>query len=112
VVEGIRRKAHKSIERGARHWARVNQLMLDDAERLQRFHLIKYEQLVATPSSVLPPLAQFLGLPLGEVQRGFEQYGVQDMNAASRRRLTQDEIAAITHETAPLLAKLGYAAPT
>lgn len=109
VCEGIRRKAGKSVERSARHWARVNQVMLADAQQLERFHLLKYEQFVSSPQTVLPDLAQFLDLPTAELTRAFDAVGeVRNMNQDSLKRLTPEEIRTIGREAGDVLASLGY----
>lgn len=52
VTEGIRRKGLKSVERGARHWNVVNKIMMEDAQDINNFLLLHYEDLVNKPNDV------------------------------------------------------------
>ncbi len=53
VAEGIARRKRVSIAKGARHWVKANRLMLEDAEHLERFMRIHYEELVDDAGRVL-----------------------------------------------------------
>lgn len=44
------------------HWVKAHQILLADAPKLQRLHVLRYEELVADPTTVLAELQQFLGL--------------------------------------------------
>jgi len=119
VVEGIARKGVKDVGRGARHWRIVNERMLDDAAAIERFCLLRYEDLVSDPGHTLDRLLHFVGLEgheIGAALRRAEQAArsgaggeeIRDMNAGSLARLTRPELDAINHEASPLLARLGY----
>jgi Sulfotransferase family len=118
VVEGIKRKGNKAANRGARHWKLVNEIMLDDAPRVGRFLMVRYEDFVTVPHEVLPRLARFLDLPNEDLEVGFARINgsptassrtaVQNMNAASIQRLSQEELQTITREAGELLSRLGY----
>jgi hypothetical protein len=119
VVEGIKRKGSKPVDRGARHWKRVNQIMLEDAKRVERFLLVRYEDFVTSPQQTLPRLADFLGLRHDQLVEAFGRIdrnptessrgSIQEMNSASLRRLSREELQVITRESGSLLADLGYA---
>lgn len=108
VTEGIRRKAHKSMQRSARHWTLVNRLMLEDARSVQRFQLVKYEEFVSAPAQALPQLAHFLDLPVQELQEAFDRNAVKNMNAQSLSRLSEADLRAVANEAGTLLDELGY----
>ncbi len=119
VVEGIKRKGNKAVGRGARHWRRVNEIMLDDAKRVNKFLLVRYEDFVASPQETLPRVASFLDLTRTELEEAFARIdrnptessrtSIRDMNALSLRRLDPEEVRTITQEAGNLLAELGYA---
>jgi hypothetical protein len=118
VVEGIRRKGRKPVERGARHWARVNEIMTEDSKKLHRFLLVRYEDFVASSEDTLGRLATFLRIPVTDLRSGFDKVSreptqslrvsIQDMNAASMARLDPVELATIKRHAAPMLSKYGY----
>jgi hypothetical protein len=118
VVEGIKRKGSKPVERGARHWRRVNEIMLSDATQVKRFMLIRYEDFVAAPRDSLNKIAEFLDLRLDDSRAEYSRIdrgsadgspaAIRDMNAESIRRRDEAEIRAITHEAGEVLARLGY----
>ncbi|MGH8241821.1 MAG: sulfotransferase family protein [Steroidobacteraceae bacterium] len=107
VVEGIKRKGGKTVVRGARHWRKVNEMMLEDAEHLNRFLLVRYEDFVAAPRSELFRIAEFLDLRLDRIRAA--RTSIQDMNAQSISRLDEAELRVITHEAGDCLERMGYA---
>jgi Sulfotransferase family len=114
VVEGIRRKGHKSVDRGARHWRRVNEIMLEDAARLERFLLISYEEFVGSPERAALRLSEFLGMDRRDLEFAFRKINgtpgaaIQDMNALSLQRLDAGEFRAISREAGEMLVTLKY----
>ena len=62
VAEGIRIKEGYPIERCARHWAIANRVMLDDAEYVRNFKLLRYEEFTQGPSALVRELARWIGL--------------------------------------------------
>lgn len=109
VVEGIKRKGGKTVLRGARHWRKVNEIMLEDAERVNNFLLVRYEDFVAAPQSTLSRIAEFLDVRLDCIRAA--RTSIQDMNAQSISRLDEAELRVIAHEAGDCLARLGYARP-
>ena len=121
VAEGISRKGDPKsikegwpIEKSAWQWARSNQLMLDDAEYLNHFHLLKYEDLAASPQNALDQIAKFLELePFPDLtQQTFaiheRKEGVKDMNASSIAKLSENDINIINDQAADIMSRLGY----
>ncbi|WP_100643202.1 sulfotransferase family protein [Alteromonas facilis] len=121
VAEGISRKGDPTsikegwpIEKSAWQWARSNQIMLDDAEHLKHFHLLKYEDLATAPQESLDKIAAFLGLePFPDLsQQTFSIHerkeGVKDMNASSIAKLSKEEIRKINDKAANILSRLNY----
>jgi Sulfotransferase family len=115
VAEGIRRKGSKEVGRGARHWRKANQIMLDDSRHVSRFMLVRYEDFVASPAEMLLRMARFLELSEPQIDQALVRFGydtargaIQDMNAESLRRLTSEEVVAINMEAGDLMESLGY----
>jgi hypothetical protein len=44
------------------HWLRAHELLLEDAPRLRRLHVVRYEDLVEHPADELARIQEFLGL--------------------------------------------------
>ena len=107
VVEGIKRKGGKTVLRGARHWRKVNEIMLDDAKHVKKFLLVRYEDFVAAPREMLSRIAEFLNLQMDDI--GSARTSIRDMNAWSIDRLDQAELRVITREAGDFLATMGYA---
>ena len=121
VAEGISRKGDPKsikegwpIEKSAWQWARSNQLMLDDAEHLKHFHLLKYEDLATSPQETLDGIAKFLDLePFPDVSKQTfaiheRKEGVKDMNANSIAKLSQSDVEKINLKAADILTRLNY----
>jgi hypothetical protein len=119
VAEGVRRREGYPLERCARHWSVANRLMLEDAERLRRFLLIRYEDLIVAPAGVARAMGDFLGVDPGPMESfGDSQLTVHNMdgspstlrdyNARSLERLSEAEIATINQHAGEMLERLGY----
>ena len=121
VAEGISRKGDpKSIKDGwpidksAWQWARSNQIMLDDAQKLNNFHMIRYEDLASSPQDELNKIASFLGLEafpdLSTQNFAIHERNdsVKDMNASSIKKLSEADIAQINETAGFMLDRLGY----
>lgn len=79
------------------HWLRCHELFAADRERLERVHVVRYEELARTPEQVVGGIFDFLGLdpvPLGEpVEPGsdeayFGEWRQLQRNPAMRAYLT------------------------
>lgn len=122
VCEGIKRKGHKSVERGARHWNMTNKLMFQDAKHVDNFLEVRYEDLVGKPLFVVAQIAKLLGLDYDELSRGISgqsardavedpsMKNIRDYNAESIARLNPDEIKKIHNEAEEMLDYFGYEA--
>lgn len=111
VTEGIRRKGNKSVVRGARHWNKVNQLMLAEAANVDNFMLLKYEDLANKDPIVFQAIAKHIGLK----ENCFENLllhpkSVRNFNSESISRLSSDDIKIIQAEAGEMLSHYGYSA--
>jgi hypothetical protein len=122
VAEGVRRRQGYDLERCAQHWSLANHLMLEDAERLERFLLVRYEDLLGDFTGVAESIATFLQID-GTALLGFPAWEltVHNMdNAASRlsdynhrslANLSATDLDAIERGAGPMLKRLGYQRP-
>lgn len=119
VAEGIHRRQGYDLQRCARHWGLANRIMIEDAERLSRFLLVKYEDLLADVPAVAKTLGAFLGLDPSPLL-AFRDMELTvhnmdnaiskliDYNARSLANLSADDLDAIEQEAAPMLERFGY----
>lgn len=121
VAEGIRRKAEPhhlpegwSIADCARQWARSNEILLEDAEHLDRVLWVTYEELAAAPDETLDRILEFANVARGAIDTGRDwkiherRDSIRDMNAESIARLDPAERAQITAIARPMLERFGY----
>lgn len=120
VTEGIMRKGKKDALRGSRHWRRVNELMLDDAQHLEHFFLLRYEDLVNNRDQTSDALGAFLGVAGCEIRtamdgtfgfttiNGSDPQPVKDLNAAGLARLEASDIEIIRQEAGLMLDRFDY----
>ena len=97
---------------------RVNEIMLSDSAKIDRFLLIRYEDFVTSPDATLERLSTFLGAPFADLREGFNQIdqggvngeadAIENQNHASIRRLDQSEIVTIMRLASPLFSQYGY----
>ena len=125
VAEGIRRKArpvHRPegwpIAMTARQWLRSNQVLREDAEALQRFTWIRYEDLTENPTETLNSILTFLNLPRDTLEVTGKSFSVHDreqtmsnLNAKSHENLSAEEIDEITAIVMPFAKQFGYTPP-
>lgn len=120
VCEGIRRRAGRSIEEAAQHWARGNGAIADDCEALEQCLRVSYEALTGDVERELDRIERFLGLepPIDRavVRRPVAVHNirgrprpVEDMNALSLARLSAEDMRTITRIAGPAMARFGYA---
>ena len=119
VAEGIRRREGHPVERGARHWAIANRIMIDDLERLDHALLLRYEDLCADPSKEMSRITRFLDidpypdellrdlLPVHNVTGRSSL--IRDFNGSSLERLSGDDIRTIEDIAGDVMGRLGYA---
>ena len=108
VAEGTRRRKRRpvSIERSAKHWAKANEIMLEDSERLERFLLVKYEDFVENPIEVLAKITGFLAIEEYEFE-GINEFA-NDHNKKSISRLSDDDRIKVKQEAKEMLERFGY----
>jgi len=122
VSEGISRKADPQhlinswpIEKSAYQWKRSNEVLQQDAEHLEHFMWIKYEDLAADTAGTLNKITDFIGLP------GFENFEndrswsiherdeqVRNMNQESIDRLSPEQIEQINQIAGEMIDSFGY----
>lgn len=119
VAEGMRRREGYSLDRCARHWNTANKIMMEDAAYLQRFMLVRYEELTNDPLDTIRRVCQFLDLddtPLqAVVDKEWNVHNmdntpakIQDFNLRSLERLSPNDIEIINRYAGEMLARLGY----
>jgi GNAT superfamily N-acetyltransferase len=120
VCEGIRRIEGCSIEAAAEHWTRAHEILLEDADKLDHFVLLRYEDLCDDPDAELDKVEQLLGLdtPIDRsvldgpirVRRNVEgrEIRLTNMNAQSLERLSEGDRQTIGRIAGPLMQHLGY----
>lgn len=119
VCEGIRRREGCTIERAAKHWTTANKLMLEDAEELTHFLIVRYEDFCSTPCEQLERVRGFLDLsapyPPEVLQREFnihnannETTAVKNFNQGSFMRLSCDDVDQINQIAGAIMQKFAY----
>jgi hypothetical protein len=119
VCEGMRRRNGHSLERCARHWNLVNKIMIEDSRFLNRFKLLRYEELTRDPAAAFDSLSDFLGIdktPFRSIaEKKFvvhnidgRQSQIRDFNASSLSRLSPEDREVITLHAREMLDYFGY----
>lgn len=122
VSEGITRKADPQhlvdswpIEKSAYQWKRSNEILQQDAEHLNHFMWVKYEDLTADTMATLNKITGFIGLPdfeSFEKDRSWTIHErdekVRDMNQESIDRLTPAQIEQINQTAGDMIDAFGY----
>lgn len=124
VAEGIRRKAEPSHRRDgwpialcARQWRRCHEILLEDAEHLERVHWLHYEDLAEDTEATLGELLSFLGLdPASRSQMDLDSRWnvhernepIRNMNPESIQRLSDADLEVATEEMESILRTFGY----
>ena len=103
------------IELCARQWRASDEVIGRDGENLERFIQISYEDLTSEPVGVMRKVTDFLGLPALDSsvleQAWFirdKRKTIQNMNAGSFERLSDEDVRAIERVAGDGLAKYGY----
>jgi hypothetical protein len=115
VAEGIHRKSGWPLEVAARQWRMTNEMMLEDAEAVPRWLLVRYEDLTERTDEVVESVASFIGLePEGiDTDRASRRIGdvertIRNMNHRSFDRLSEADRRTIDEEVGTLLDRFGY----
>jgi len=129
VAGGIREKADLKrwknpryttypIELCAEQWRVTDELVEQDCKQIERFFLVKYEELTENPEQILPRITKFLGLPPLPTEVLTERWrvsgivsSIRNMNDRSFQRLSAGDIEAITRVAKPILEKYKYEPP-
>lgn len=128
VAEGIKRKSTVSplntiikestypIELCAKQWVSSDDYIIQNKDKLANFLMIQYEELVEKPAMEIDRICQFLQIdsePLKAITQeklsvtGYNST-IQNMNEASIKRLSQDDIAIINSIAGDKLENYGY----
>ncbi len=122
VTEGIQRKGHKSVERGAKHWNEVNKIMVGDSQKIKNYFQLYYEDLVGNSEQKMKDLADFVGVDYEKLKssmrkdygfdtiRGYQQQKVINLNSESISRLKPEDIKTIYSCASEMLDYHGYKA--
>jgi len=127
VAEGIRRRARPwrykdnpyktryPIELCAKQWQVASEVMDSESQKVERFYLVKYEDLVKEPVKVLRNLWRWLGLKPEPIKVYSDtlnicgrQILIRDKNQESINRLCRDEIERVLNIIHPGMIRYGY----
>jgi len=118
VCEGIKRKKGGAInyERAARHWAKANEVMLNDSKKLMHFKLFRYEDLTENTEKTMQSLEKYLDLSqhdysdTGIIDLGYSHFSpskIVNMNQKSINALDPNQ-REIIHENAKEMLERFY----
>ena len=122
VAEGITRKGDPKhldegwpIDMSARQWARGNEVLLEDAEHLDHFMWLRYEDLCEDPGAAIARIAEFVGLERtdGVYEPGTfaiheRNESIKNMNARSIEKLTREQIDVVNTVAGDMLRHFDY----
>lgn len=128
AAEGIRRRATPTgnaakilggdsypVEMAGQQWVRANERLLEAADRVGRFHMLRYEDLVRDPAASLSSAWRFLDLePMdvrvtdGAVRLGGREFRISNRNDESWSRLSEIDRASLADIIGPMMDRLGY----
>ena len=128
VAEGIRRKANPGrwdnpdyedrypLELCAQQWQATEDLIESKKSMLDRYHTVRYEELVASPREQIQKILDFTGLAWDEkiLDGNIRVHGtigpIENMNRKSLQNLSNDDKAAVNQAAGDCLVRLGYCA--
>lgn len=120
VCEGIiRRRPDLSIEDAAQQWVRAHEFMFEDLPSIEQHLLVKYEELVDDPASMLGTFESFLELPApfdrDLLKHEFPVHNIENksstitnFNQRSIARLAADDVKIISRVAGAMMQRLGY----
>lgn len=128
VSEGIRRKARPRgtparevgerypIQMAGEQWVAANERVLEAAQTVERYMMIKYEDLISDPVGTLTAIWSFLGLavpPMETVPDGLKINGrtfhlEKNNDAQSLARLSKEDIDQLNPVISDMQQQLGY----
>ena len=118
-LEGWKDEAPMTVARAARHWNKAHEVMLNDTNELRDYAVIRYEDLCRDPADMLRRLVEFFDLPPFDYEgvlanpipifKGYRREAkIRNMNGRSFANLSEQDIADISREAAPMLKRFGY----
>jgi hypothetical protein len=122
VTEGIKRKSGHSVERAARHWGQVGEILKENSQKVENYLEVRYEDLAGNLTACAANLADFLGLDadaISDVQNetfsldtvaGNSHQSIKNLNRESIDRLNKNEIEIIFKHAGPMLDHYEYTA--
>nr|MBF0221948.1 sulfotransferase [Desulfobulbaceae bacterium] len=120
VAEGIKRRSGHSLERAAKHWKRVGELLTRNSQEVANYLEVRYEDLAENPTANIAKLAEFIGLETGApsdvkaeafalpTERGCIKQSIQNLNSESISRLTVAEKKSIYKHAGAMLDLYDY----
>jgi hypothetical protein len=130
VAEGIQRrvkpwrlknnefKDQYPIELCAEQWKACEKIVSENSRKLDRFKLISYEDLTASPDRILREITDFLDLPPMPTEVLNKSWSIRErnepvknMNQMSFQQLSESDCDAIESVAGDTLAKYGYQRP-
>lgn len=119
VAEGISRRKRVDIRRGARHWIMANNLMINDAKFLSKLKMVKYEDLVEKPESVVFDILEFIGADKESYNMDFQKRirlhnidrkssVIRNFNEKSIKRIPKQVLHELALDIEPVMKRLGY----
>jgi len=119
VAEGISRRKGVDIYRGAAHWVKVYNTLLEDAGHLKNFRWVRYEDLAENPQEAVKDLLGFIGVDTAKYSFDAnmelkisnidgEPAKVKNFNQKSFDRIPPDVFKKISAQIEPVMQKLGY----
>lgn len=112
VAESIRSRGNKSLSRAARHWAKANRLMLDQASHVDNFMLFRFEDLLDDSTDAVKRLAAFVEIPSDPLIRaltpGETRLNLFNSNSKRFAEMSQVDRDVIDLEAGEMLQHFGY----
>ncbi|MDB4528358.1 sulfotransferase [Pseudomonadales bacterium] len=111
----IHRKSGWPIEMAAQQWMRSNEVMFDDAKKVNNFYWLKYEDFANDPNGELEKITDFItpGHSFNiDLSKGWaiheKMEPISNMNSQSIAKLSDEEIQKIRSICASTLDQFGY----
>jgi len=119
VAEGIARRKYVDIIRSAKHWVKVNKMLIEDAKHLSKYMQIKYEDLTSQTKETLVNVIKFIGLDFEkypfDLKRKMPIHNIDNTraqicnyNLKSINRIPSNLLRELSIEIDPLMKELGY----